>query len=92
MVMIGVMEDGDRLLRPTIEARGSEPEIYLSGKMRAISGPTPCTQDSNMDTRRECPGQYAEVETMCKKIEEGALPIVDADAFLTGVVLLVVVK
>jgi hypothetical protein len=29
---------------------------------------------------------------MCKKIEEGALPIVDPDAVLTGVVLLVIVK
>ena len=46
------------------------------------------TQHSNIDSRTG----IAKVETMGRKIEEGALPIVYADTILTGIALLIIVK
>ena len=79
MVMIGVM--GERR-SPMIEAGGNLP---LWADESDIWGNAALPKIVTW-------GQNAEVETMCKKNEEGALPIVDADAVLTGVVLLVIVK
>jgi hypothetical protein len=46
------------------------------------------TEHRNIDSRTK----IAKFETIGRKIEEGALPVVDADTVLTGIALLIIVK
>ncbi len=49
-----------------------------------------------LDARRECPGRRNKTRSDSRdiggKIDEGAVPVINADVVLTGVVLLLVIK
>ena len=80
MMIIGVMKAGEGRKSAGHRSWGSE---------------VVCIQDSNMTNCREYPGQnrmWCGSRESGREIEEGALPVVYADAVLTGVILLVIVK